>query len=1066
MAYSWQRITSPDSINNKSQYSWKKLTSNEQPFNIQTPETSSQNKVVLGPPSKADAAKEADDKLYYRQGLLPEEPGSINTENEAMKIRLTPRWKEVADKYGDLVDREEQAKKNPVAKWIEGAQRGLRENTFGDTREARVAQSKGVNLSTGSQIGDITSNLFGTAIGFAANPGGGSLGHGLEYLGEKAAGKIPAGYVRQLIKGAAMGAPAGAYTSIVQGKNPQEVAKDTIMTGLLGGVLVVGTKGAADVFSVITSKLKNSTPLTTAENNIVKANPELFETELPKPQSNIVFDKKPDKLSFKQALSNFYTRVVDVNNPIKKTGEQPYILASNSKNVGGIVDYNMQGALVDKAGNKVGKSLKDVVNEVPKGQENDFWQYMSQRHNIDRAREGKPVQANYTPEMSMEAVSRAEQTHPEYKKIGDDITNWIDKFMQTWGVDTGIVDKDIYAELRTKYKSYFPTQRDFSTLEDAIPGGVSRKFVDQTSPIKKATGSDRDIINPVENIMNLVNRTIRTAKYNEVGQELLNSVRKDPEKLQAFAEIIPTNEGMFSNKDNVVTVMENGKPTYLQINNKELLDSLNGLPKVINNLPTLRKITNVYKSLITQKNPVFAIRNIMRDIPTAYVYGSTKNPIKFAADIGKAGQDILSNSERFQRYKAVGGGGANFFNGKNVAESAAELTGRENPIKKIAKAPLDAIETFNNLIETAPRLAEFNRTLEKTGDVNKALYAANDVTVNFSRGGDIAKKVDAAVPYFNAGVQGIDKFFRGFNSPKTALATLTKAGVSVTVPTIGLYLLNRTNPYYKALDNRTKDAYYVIPNILDKDKNGIPKSFIKIPKSRELSVLFSSLFERALRAAEEQKNAFKGFANTVATNFAPTNPVENNVFSPFTYNLPTNKDFAGRAIVPQGMVSDKRSPYLQYDEKTSEIAKKIGELTKDINGGLSPKQIDYVIRSYTGVVGQMGLPLATKGNDPTKSITSQFKADPLYSNQTVTDFYDNIDMLKRTATDKNLNEKIPSKVVTKEERLSNRFADASKKISNLSKQIMNLDQVKDKAKIEALRQQILDIANNTNSLLH
>jgi hypothetical protein len=35
-----------------------------------------------------------------------------------------------------------------------------------------------------------------------------------------------------------------------------------------------------------------------------------------------------------------------------------------------------------------------------------------------------------------------------------------------------------------------------------------------------------------------------------------------------------------------------------------------------------------------------------------------------------------------------------------------------------------SIETFNNLTETAPRLAEFNRVFDKTGDVQKALAAA------------------------------------------------------------------------------------------------------------------------------------------------------------------------------------------------------------------------------------------------------------------------------------------------------------------------------------------------------
>jgi hypothetical protein len=801
---------------------------------------------------------------------------------------------------------------------------------------------------------------------------------------------------------------------------------------------------------IVNSNLKPNvaTPITTSK----------VYTDMQPPKSQIVSSKKNENLGFWDNMNKVYTRIVDTSNPIKKADMPTYIKATNAKSVGGIVDNVLKEGLRDINGNKVNKSLREVVEVIPKGKENEFWDYMLHRNNIDRAREGKAVYTDYTSEMSAEASRRFESAYPEYKKIGDNIVKWIDDFTRTWGVDVGTINKEMYDSLKDAYKNYIPTNRDFSTLEDGIPQGVRSKFVDQRTPIKKATGSDRDIVNPVENIMNLVNRTIRTAKYNEVGKTLLESVRKAPEKMKQFAEEIAVKDGMFANTDNIVTVMENGKPTYMKINNIDLLTSLNAVPKQINNIKYISNAMNLYKGLITQKNPIFAIRNIFRDIPTAYVYGSEKNPVKFGADLLKAGKQAVTNGEMLQKYKSVGGGGANFFNSGNVTKSASELTKKEGMLH-----PIKAIEKFNNLTETAPRLAEFTRVYENTGDIEKALYAANDVTVNFSRGGDITKSLDKGVPYLNAGVQGLDKFFREVkNNP---LQVITKAGISITAPTIGLYLINKDNPNYQELDNRTKDTYFLIPNNSDLDKNGNARTFIKLPKSRELGVLFSSLFERSTRAAKGEDKAFKGFANTVATNFSPTNPMENNILSPLAYNIPTNKDFAQRSIVPQGMIMDNRSPYLQYDEKTSEIAKKIGELTKDINGGVSPKQVDYIMKSYLGIIAQYGLPLNTKGSDPIKSLTTQFKADPIYSNQTLTDFYDNLDKSKRVAADKNIIGKIPSKLVTPEEKVKNILNKASLEISDINKEIRKLDQVADKAKIEALRIKILNIAKNANNMV-
>ena len=818
---------------------------------------------------------------------------------------------------------------------------------------------------------------------------------------------------------------------------------------------------------------------------------------LPEPQSKIIIGKQKEKINFKNAWDKFYTAIVNTQQPIanaaKVTGSDIGKLASNTKNVSGIIDHNFLTALVDKRGNKVGESLKSTVEAIPNGQEEKFWTYMSQRHNIDRAAEVShqvpkvdkqgflvknkdgnqvydkvidkkptPVQANYTSKMSRDAVRIAERDNPEYKAIGDGIVKWLDSFMNTWGVDTGIVNKEIYAGLRKTYKSYFPTQRDFSELEKSISDNVSQKFANQRTPIRKATGSERDIKDPIENIMNLVDRTIRTAKYNEVGQSLLSSVREAPEKLNPLAEVIPTKDGMFSNLDNIITVLEDGKPVYLKINDKMLLDAMNGLPKSIGNIPILSTLTNGFKSLITQKNPLFAIRNIFRDIPTSYVYGSESNPFKFGKGLLSAGKDVLTNSPRLQKYKAVGGGGGNFFSNGDVTKSAAELMDKGSMVKKIAMKPIKAIESFNTLTETIPRLAEFNRVLDKTNDITKALYSANDVTVNFSRGGNITKNVDKITPYANAGVQGLDRFFRGFSSPKVALATMAKAGVAITVPDVALYMINRDNPNYQALDNRTKDSYFLIP------KEG-GKTFIKVPKSRELGVLFGSLFERSMRAAEGQKEPLKGFRNTVATNFSPANPIDSNFFSPATWNIATNRDFANRAIVPQGMLMDKRSKYLQYDDKTTQIAKEIGKLSTDIPGlpsGISPKQLDYLVKSYSGVIGQFGTPLLVPGGSPGKVLSTQFSSDPKFSNQATTDFYDKLDKLSAAAVDKNIIEKIPAKKLTKEEDIKNSMVGVSAALSRGTKQINKIQASSDpdkESKINTIKTQMLQLTMKANS---
>jgi hypothetical protein len=751
--------------------------------------------------------------------------------------------------------------------------------------------------------------------------------------------------------------------------------------------------------------------------------------------SNQVNMKPQEKTgSFKSALSNAYTQVVDSLNPIvkfsKAANDNTATLASNSRNAGGTVNYIFDKALVDMNGNQIGKSLAEVVKQIPQNQQTDFWNYMLHRHNINRAVVDKNVIANYNSKMSTQYVQNVETQRPEYKVIGDEIVKWIDDFNRAWGVKSGIIDAEIYDNLRNLYTSYIPTQREFSEVEQALTGrSVGQKFVDNDTTIKTATGSARDVNNPVENIMRLVNTTVKTARYNQVGQSLLAALRNNP-ALTPYAEIISEKEAKASSGSNIVTVLENGKDIYIRINDKSLLEALEGLPKSTKALPIASQLVQAFKSVTTQKNPFFAVKNLTRDFQTGYIYGSENNPLKYTAKEVGAFRDIAKNTPNYQRFKAVGGGMSNFFSAGSAEQAAIDITKSRNVLQKFGMK----LSRINNAVEEATRLNEFTTVYNKTGDVQKALDASNNVTVNFARGGNITKTLDKnAIPFLNASVQGLDRLAKSVKTPKALVATFIKAGIMVTIPTLILHLLDRENPYYEELSNRTKDAYYIIPNYLgDKDDNGTPTTFIKLPKSRELGALFGALFERVLRniEGESAESAYSGIGNTLATSVAPTNPLESSMIAPLT-NLKANKDFAGRTIVPESM--KERSPQYQYDEKTSELTKFIAEYAAKVGVELSPKQMDYLIDSYTGVIGDIILPATTKGGDPLSVATNAFTADSTYSNQTLTDFYDKMAKAAMIASDKNFTEDIDPDTQTLEEKISGSYVKASKEISALSK---------------------------------
>jgi hypothetical protein len=530
-----------------------------------------------------------------------------------------------------------------------------------------------------------------------------------------------------------------------------------------------------------------------------------------------------------------------------------------------------------------------------------------------------------------------------------------------------------------------------------------------------------------------------------------------------------------------LTGYEGGKPVSMQIS-ADVYHALDSLVRRTNSEGVAalygvgKAITNPFKALVTGFNQWFIARNILRDVPNAYINSIENNPVEYSKLLVQAAEEISKNGKHWQTYEALGGTKAGYydtekgFSGNNKPLLRQAIKQGATPGQKLmaaGRSAKNAMSGVGEVTEALPRFAEYLGTIKKYGDTatgrKKAIFNAAEITVNFSRHGTVTKLVDSWVPYLNPYVQGVDKFFR--QAKRRPLAALGKSALTVTGPALLLLAFNRNNPHYQDLDNRTKDTYYVVPNLADRDEKGWAKTFIKIPKTRENGAIMGAFFERMGRWMDGKKDPWKGFGETLATNFAPQNPFTDNIGAPLMVNLASNKDFAGRDIVPATMKD--RSPRNQYDASTSQVAIAIGQRLN-----MSPKQIDYLLNSYTGVLAQTALPATVGIPKNLSDIVSQsivkpakknFMADPRYQSGVTEDFYDTMDAASRAVADRNFTEDIPSGANTPEDRRLSALTEVAKAISDLRKQekdIMTQDipqREKDK-QINALRDQAVDLA--------
>lgn len=758
----------------------------------------------------------------------------------------------------------------------------------------------------------------------------------------------------------------------------------------------------------------------------------------------------------------------------------------------GTAEYIMRHNLVNPQGEVIdNRSFKEVFSPIVKNSE-DFNTYAQNLNNISRWEQGKALDTNVSAEKSKKIVSEMLAKHPEFADITANINDFWQKFTHSWLVDTGRMTEEAWQAMVKKYPNYVPA---FMKDKGVRVGGGRLSVNSGTKSAKAGTTLERV---PVEDaMMEQMYQIINSTRKNDMFLSVIDTLRQNPDELKRFGIVKSGKENVGSididdllsgsEKDAIkevnskvytISAMENGQKVTAYIN-KDMAEALGKVGDIIGKngfqftANIGKALTNPLKAGITGYNPIFAIANISRDIPTAIIQ-SEYGALKTTKNMFRGIYQMATNGEMWKRYQALGGKSAGYIGAHKGFEASLKMS--KNPFKNIFEGLKTVLGSAGEATESIPRFAEFLSSMEKSGDVSKALTESAEVTVNFARAGEVTKFLDAWTLYLNAAVQGIDKFARTVKAHP--LRTAARSIAVVGTPYALLTAYNWNNPHYQDLNDRTKQNYFCIPNLSGEvDEDGNAKTFIKIPINREYGAIFGSSIDVLAGYLSGETNPANGYKETIANNFMPPNFVTDNVLSPLFVNLPTNKDFAGRNIVPTNL--ENVSPELQYDYSTSGLARGIANVANNL--GIpsdtlkSPMKVDYLIDSYGGYLGEVGQAVSdpqlqglgerAKGAiiDP---FTRRFTADPRFSSGVVSNFYDNKDAAEKAKNDEQIltGKKGQAYVENKV------YTSTQEQLSDLSKQereILSSDlpkDVKDK-EIKAIREQKNEIARGVGKKL-
>ena len=664
-----------------------------------------------------------------------------------------------------------------------------------------------------------------------------------------------------------------------------------------------------------------------------------------------------------------------------------------------------------------------------------------------------------TAETSRQRVEALEAQYPWLKEKADGLYEWWDTFMREWVVGTSITEES-YEAMREMYPHYVPTFR----VVGKRGGSTGASTLSPRQVVKAAKGSTLSIIDIENSFARLVDAAVKSQRQNELFKNIIDTLVLDDGDERQFADIGYFDDSMFEDGAEAPTTADdaetevserieeaqsaglakdkegfkvsawyNGelRSAYVSEDMYKGLQHLTGgnSNEIVKGIIRVGSaLTKPMKTAITGVNPAFAVRNISRDLPTAIV--NSISGVKFFKYWIQAGHDLVAagvlNSEqlskilaevnfdfekmegsveRYQQYLNLGGGNATYYN--DNAGFVKDIKGANWASRAVEK-----MGAFNEATETMTRYAEYLATIDKYGDSYESrllgMRNAAEVTVDFSRHGVAGQVINAWIPYWNPAMQGIDKVVRSvIQSPEgkawynQALKTVGRASlttVAVEALMLLVYAATGKRDEWEKLSDRVRDTYYCIPL-----RNG---KFIRIPKNREWGAILGTPFMRLMDGLAGRENPFENYVETsLVPNFLPSGITDMIIVSQANA-LDTNKDFAGRTIVPTQYLEGSKE--MMYDADTSYLARGLAKL---LGYKLGAMQIDYIISDYFGDFGDMAIQLfspATWQRNPDETakamldiVLSPWVSDNRYSNQTVSDYYelvDNMEMLAKDAT--------------------------------------------------------------------
>jgi hypothetical protein len=740
-------------------------------------------------------------------------------------------------------------------------------------------------------------------------------------------------------------------------------------------------------------------------------------------------EKATVKQKFENLKANFFDKMVtglfDEFRAIKEYSPTAYMQARLSKSIDGGLQgllehgqvYLHDGALDIRPNTKgLIQILSPLGKEVDRYQ---IWKALNRDANMPsnkRSFDANLVNGrNNLLTGTIDGKSRKEIYETALKQ-----ENELNKSVLDIAKQTGLIDQEAYNKFSNDIY-YIPF---YKVMEGGDVQSISQSSKLTGQYFSKALkGGEKKTNDLMENVLMNWSHILSAAMKNQAALSTIKSAKD-----LGVAEKATPMDGKYP--PGSVKVMENGKVAHYTLEDPDLVDAISTIsylgPKSAF-LDIAKGFTNVLRHGITL-SPAYKVRNLIRDsIQSASIselspnmFSNVYNGLTMSRKGHPTFMSALAGGGIFEMGTAHEGNQAKLI--KALINRGIKETSILDTPQKIASIFPELLRQYNELgnkFENANRLALYQKLIDSGKTHLEASYAARDL-MDFSMQGQFraVKVLGSVVPFFNARLQGLYKLGRDGISPtyrvicnattgkpleigdKQKAMRFTVISSAVMLASMALYSMYKDDEDFQRREDWDRDNFWWFK---------IGSTQYRIPKPFEIGAL-GTIAERTLEQISDEnvegKVFFKRMNAILMDNFS-MNPMPQ-MFKPLI-DIYANKDsFTSAPIESAGM--ENLSKQERQNDKTSGIAKALGGISEGATKiltfnpdaqGLSPIQVDYMIKAYLGWAGATAVATADRAVEPFQEGTRVhppvidqlamgfIKTEPETRSKYLTEFYQN-----------------------------------------------------------------------------